>query len=147
MVKNCLERSWGGWAGRVVRLCGCECFQNPSSGEINHGCFAYRSSPVLRVDRRSRTALLAGMPVDFAALERRCVEKLSAHAGDAAHDLEHVRRVVRNAAALARVEKARLEIVLPAAWLHDCVSVPKDSPQRASASRLAAGQAGEWLRE
>jgi len=27
------------------------------------------------------------------------------------------------------------------------VIVPKDSPQRATASRLAAAQAGEWLRE
>lgn len=67
--------------------------------------------------------------------------------GDAAHDLEHVRRVVRNAERLAQAEGARLEIVLPVAWLHDCVSVPKDSPQRASASRLAAAQATEWLRE
>lgn len=86
------------------------------------------------------------MPMDFAGLERRCVEKLSAMAGDAAHDLEHVRRVVANARTLADAEGARLEIVLPAAWLHDCVTVPKDSPQRATASRLAAAQAAAWLR-
>ncbi len=87
------------------------------------------------------------MPMDFAELERRCVEKLSAAGGDAAHDLEHIRRVVANARALAAAEGARLEIVLPAAWLHDCVTVPKDSPQRATASRLAADQAVRWLRE
>ena len=86
------------------------------------------------------------MPIDFDDLERRCLEKLSALAGDAAHDLEHVRRAVSNARALAVAEGACLEIVLPAAWLHDCVSVPKDSPQRAEASRLAAAQATEWLR-
>jgi uncharacterized protein len=86
------------------------------------------------------------MSIDLAGLERRCLEKLSAIAGDAAHDLEHVRRVVRNAEALAKAETARLEIVLPAAWLHDCVTVPKDSPRRAAASRLAAVQAVEWLR-
>jgi uncharacterized protein len=87
------------------------------------------------------------MPMDFTELERRCVGKLAATAGDAAHDLEHIRRVVANARALAAAEGARLEIVLPAAWLHDCVTVPKDSAQRATASRLAAAQAGTWLRE
>ena len=51
------------------------------------------------------------------------------------------------AQALATAEGARREIVLPAAWLHDCVTVPKDSPQRAAASRLAAAQAAAWLRE
>jgi uncharacterized protein len=99
------------------------------------------------VDRIPDGRFARGMPMDFAGLERRCREKLSALAGDAAHDLEHVRRVVRNARELAGVEGARLEVVLPAAWLHDCVMVAKDSPQRATASRLAAAQAGAWLRE
>jgi uncharacterized protein len=94
-----------------------------------------------------QSVLPSAMPMDFAELERRCGEKLSAAGGDAAHDLEHVRRVVRNARALAAAEGANLEIVLPAAWLHDCVTVPKDSPQRAAASRLAAAQAIDWLRE
>lgn len=93
------------------------------------------------------------MPMDFAELERRCVEQLSAgsrstgagRGGDVAHDLEHIRRVVANARALAAAEGADLAVVLPAAWLHDCVIVPKDSPQRAQASRLAAAQAIEWL--
>lgn len=85
------------------------------------------------------------MPAAFADLEQRCVTALSAQGGDAAHGLEHVRRVVRNAKKLAAEEGARLEVVVPAAWLHDCVSVPKDSPQRAAASRLAAEQAVRWL--
>ncbi len=87
------------------------------------------------------------MTLDFAALEQFCLERLAAAGGDAAHDLEHVRRVVRNARALAAGEGARREVVEPAAWLHDCVSVPKDSPRRAEASRLAATQALTWLRE
>jgi uncharacterized protein len=86
------------------------------------------------------------LPMDLAELECRSKEKLATVAGDAAHDLVHVERVVRNAQRLAGLEGARLEVVLPAAWLHDCVIVGKDSPQRASASRLAAAQAGEWLR-
>jgi uncharacterized protein len=87
------------------------------------------------------------MPMDIANLERRCVGKLAAAGGDAAHDPEHIRRVVANARGLAATEGARLEVVLPAAWLHDCVTVPKDSPQRKEASRLAAAQAVAWLRE
>lgn len=65
---------------------------------------------------------------------------------DAAHDLEHIRRVVANARRLALAEGADLAIALPAAWLHDCVIVPKDSPQRAAASTLAAHAAAEFLR-
>jgi uncharacterized protein len=66
---------------------------------------------------------------------------------DAAHDGEHIRRVVANARRIAAGEGADLSVVLPAAWLHDCVSVPKDSPLRAQASTIAAEAAGAWLRE
>lgn len=67
-------------------------------------------------------------------------------AEDAAHDRMHIRRVVANARMLADLEGAELAVVLPAAWLHDCVIVPKDSPERARASRLAAQAAGTFLR-
>jgi len=40
---------------------------------------------------------------------------------DAAHDLEHVRRVVTNARRLCLVCRADWSVVMPAAWLHDCV--------------------------
>jgi uncharacterized protein len=53
---------------------------------------------------------------------------------------------VANAIKLADQEGADRAIVHPAAWLHDCVIVPKDSPQRAQASRLAAGKAIAYLR-
>lgn len=66
--------------------------------------------------------------------------------GDAAHDLAHVQRVVANARRLAADEAADLAVVVPAAWLHDCVTVPKDSAQRPFASRLAAATAGRFLR-
>lgn len=64
---------------------------------------------------------------------------------DAAHDAEHVRRVVANAHRFAAAENADPAIVIPAAWLHDCVIVPKDSPLRSKASRLAAERAVAWL--
>jgi uncharacterized protein len=67
-------------------------------------------------------------------------------ASDAAHDEGHVRRVVANAKKLAEAEGADFAVVLPAAWLHDCVVIPKNSPQRSSASRLAAERAGAVLR-
>src|SRR5256714_4220685 len=67
-------------------------------------------------------------------------------ANDAAHDEGHVRRVVANAKKLAEAEAADLAVVLPAAWLHDCIAIAKNSPERTSASRLAAERAGELLR-
>lgn len=64
---------------------------------------------------------------------------------DAAHDLEHIRRVVNTATMLAHSEGADLAVVLPAAWLHDCVMVPKDSPLRPQASMMAAEKAITFL--
>lgn len=78
--------------------------------------------------------------------EARCAAWLAQTvAGDVAHDHEHTRRVVANAKALAAAEGAELAVVVPAAWLHDCVTVPKDSPQRPLASRLAAEAASRFL--
>ena len=66
---------------------------------------------------------------------------------DPGHGLVHLERVVATAVRLAVEEQARLEIVLPAAWLHDCVHVAKNSPNRGRASQLAAEQAEKFLRE
>lgn len=66
-------------------------------------------------------------------------------ADDAAHDQAHIQRVVKSAIQLAEIEQADLSVVIPAAWLHDCVVVPKDSPQRSQASRLAAETAVSYL--
>lgn len=86
---------------------------------------------------------------DWPSWEQRFVRFLASRPAhtDPAHDLTHIRRVVANARMLATAEGAQLEIVLPAAWLHDCVTVPKDSPQRNSASTLAARTASAFLRE
>ena len=66
-------------------------------------------------------------------------------AADHAHDIAHVRRVVRNVEWLTAEESADPWITLPAAWLHDCVAVAKDSPLRAQGSRLAADAAAGYL--
>jgi uncharacterized protein len=69
------------------------------------------------------------------------------HASDVAHDVAHTLRVVATAKRLAKVERARLEIVVPAAWLHDCVVAAKDSDRRSTASASAARKAVSFLEE
>ncbi len=64
---------------------------------------------------------------------------------DAGHDLGHVRRVVRNVAWLTAEESADAWVTLPAAWLHDCVAIAKDSPLRSKGSQLAAEAATKFL--
>lgn len=65
---------------------------------------------------------------------------------DPAHDLAHVKRVVSTSKRLALEEKAELEIVVPAAWLHDLVNLSKEHPQRKLASQMAADEAVSFLR-
>ena len=65
---------------------------------------------------------------------------------DPSHDMLHINRVVTWALRLAAVEKADPWVVLPAAYLHDMVNVPKNDPRRAQASRLSAAAAIDWLR-
>ncbi len=77
---------------------------------------------------------------------QRCRAFVASQPGDAAHDLGHLGRVVAQARRLAEAEGADPAVVVPAAWLHDCVTVPKDSPDRSRASQLAAETAGRWLR-
>lgn len=64
---------------------------------------------------------------------------------DAAHDMAHTERVVSNAKRLLRDESADKEVVIAAAWLHDCVSLPKDHPDRNNSSTLAADSATRFL--
>ena len=66
---------------------------------------------------------------------------------DPAHDLGHIERVVRNARQLTEAENADWSVVMPAAWLHDCVFVAKDSPQWSEGSRLSADSAVAFLKE
>lgn len=64
---------------------------------------------------------------------------------DPAHDLSHVARVVKTARALCALEGAKIDIVLPAAYLHDCFTFPKNHPDRAKSSLMAADKATEFL--
>jgi uncharacterized protein len=73
------------------------------------------------------------------------IEEISGH--DPAHDLAHFLRVVESAKRLGLVENAKMEVLIPAAWLHDFVNVPKNDPRRSQASRLSAIEATQYLRE
>ena len=63
-----------------------------------------------------------------------------------AHDIGHLARVWRNARAIQLEEGGNLEILAAAVLLHDCVTVPKDSPLRYQASRLAAAEVTSQLK-
>lgn len=66
---------------------------------------------------------------------------------DPSHDLFHVKRVIAMARRLAAAEGADENVVVPAAYFHDFVTVPKNDPRRAQASRLSAEAAVAWLGE
>ena len=84
--------------------------------------------------------------IDLAAWEERFARFLDDQTtGDAAHDRAHVERVVTTARQLAHREGAQMSLVVPAAWLHDCVSLAKDDPERDQASRRAADTAVRYL--
>lgn len=64
---------------------------------------------------------------------------------DLAHDFAHVQRVVAMAKHLCVAEQADVNIVMPAAWLHDCFAYAKDHPERHLSSRIAAQRAYDFL--
>lgn len=55
--------------------------------------------------------------------------------------MAHLARVVTTAERLAAEEGALLDVVMPAAWLHDCVHVAVTSPDRPRASVMAGDAA------
>ncbi|CUH51314.1 HD domain-containing protein [Shimia marina] len=78
------------------------------------------------------------------ALRKEAAEHM---AQDSAHDLAHLDRVWQTAQKLAELEAgADLKVLLGAAYLHDLVNLPKDSPRRAKASTMAAAAAAPILR-
>lgn len=82
----------------------------------------------------------------FETLNSACENYLKKRmSADPAHDISHVRRVVKNSLHLTVIEKANRMVTVPAAWLHDCVSVAKDSRFRHQASRLAAREGVKFL--
>jgi len=86
--------------------------------------------------------------MDITDLEVKCKEFIHFGSGsDAAHDIAHIERVVVNAKAILQTERADDLVVVAAAWLHDCVILPKNHPDRRKASTLAAEKASDFLRD
>ena len=81
-----------------------------------------------------------------ARYEAEVTRQWSAHPADGAHDLGHLRRVWSRARIIALDEPCDLEVLLPAAFFHDLVNLPKSHPDRALASRLSAEAACHFLR-
>lgn len=66
---------------------------------------------------------------------------------DPTHDMLHIQRVVAVAKLIAKEEGGELEAVVPAAYLHDCVYIPKTDSRRSLASTISADRALELLKE
>lgn len=65
---------------------------------------------------------------------------------DPAHDYLHIMRVVHTAKQLCQAEQARWEVVMPAAFFHDYINVPKNDPRRPYASKLSGEATIEYLK-
>lgn len=79
------------------------------------------------------------------ALRQRALQRMHP---DPAHDLAHLDRVWINAQTIAAdLDNVNLRVLLGAAYLHDLVNLPKDAPDRKTASALSAGAAAPILRD
>lgn len=87
-------------------------------------------------------------PLSLEGLERACEQfMLQQVVHDTAHDINHIKRVVKNAMQIAKSEQADIWVVTAAAWLHDCVTFPKNHPDNKKASGFAAQAACDFLSE
>jgi uncharacterized protein len=92
-------------------------------------------------------------PADADAALERWRERLEAEAGakplgnDGSHDLGHARRVWRMSRDIADAMDTPADrlVLLAASYLHDIVSLEKNDPRRAEASRMASGEARRIL--
>jgi uncharacterized protein len=79
---------------------------------------------------------------DLAAWEQRYIQYLREHSDtkDGSHDLGHFQRVWKAARYIDREEGNVADplVLLTAAYFHDLVSLPKNSPQRSASSLLSA---------
>lgn len=92
------------------------------------------------------TRTFSNNPATIEKLESEFKEFLAQQSqGDAAHDVMHISRVVKSAKAICLKENGDINIVGPAAWLHDCYAVAKNHADRSRASQLSADKAVAYL--
>ncbi|MFN8945974.1 MAG: HD domain-containing protein [Pseudobdellovibrionaceae bacterium] len=84
---------------------------------------------------------------EFEALFERHMIRVCDENPDPSHDILHVKRVVGLAKKIGTAERANLDIVIPAAYLHDCVYISKVDERRSRASQISADKAIGLLRE
>ena len=65
--------------------------------------------------------------------------------GDPSHDFAHILRVIENCRRFGATVNANLELLLPAAILHDVVNLPKNHPERLQASQMAGEKSRQVL--
>lgn len=83
--------------------------------------------------------------IDQSSLEAVVVLEWSSQT-DGSHDIGHLRRVWKNCLWIAAKEDlVDMDVLRVAAFLHDVVNLPKDSPNRAKASHLSAAFAVSYL--
>lgn len=66
---------------------------------------------------------------------------------DPSHDFLHILRVRKKCEEIGTQMGAKMDILIPAALLHDLVNVPKNHPQRAQAADLSAAAASKILND
>jgi uncharacterized protein len=66
---------------------------------------------------------------------------------DAAHDFEHIIRVLKNAIVISKKEKANIRIITTAVLLHDIVSYPKSDPRSKNSSTESAQESKKILKK
>jgi len=88
------------------------------------------------------------MTVDLSKFEplfEQHMRELCDEVGDVSHDLSHVLRVVQTAKEICKLENGDINVVVPAAYLHDCVYISKKDPRRSQASTISADFAMDLL--
>ena len=66
---------------------------------------------------------------------------------DAAHDFEHITRVLKNAIMISRKEKASIRMITAAVLLHDIVSYQKSDPRSKNSSTESAEKSRNILKK
>ena len=90
--------------------------------------------------------------IEFVSKTKLKLEKLRAYVrnkieNDAAHDFEHIMRVLKNATIIARKEKANVRMITASVLLHDIVSHPKSDPRSKNSSSESAVKARKILKK
>ncbi|MGI0018237.1 MAG: HD domain-containing protein [Nitrosotalea sp.] len=83
--------------------------------------------------------------MEFEKLREQVKKQLAKN--DAAHDFEHITRVLKNATIIARKEKASVRMITVAVLLHDIVSYPKSDPRSKNSSLESAEKSRKILQK